>query len=332
VTTPNQPKPDGAYELGGGPYLYGKNHTEATIEAITRGRVLPKYQGAQNAFDTFYNTPLDIARGDIDDHTGQIETLRAEFDTITIHGVTRNITSNYTYLATQGTIRADVIVIGGGAGGGAGVWNAIVNGNRIGGYGGGGGGEVHFTIHGAALFNTDGTSRPIPILMGSGGAGASVNEGNGTGGGNTSIDGIIAYGGQGGTWGGNGAGGGGGGFGMVPGGFGANGSPDSLSNVELYGGGGAGGRGATGSSGTASVGGRGGLNPGGTAGQPAPAAKTITATGGGGGGGGVYQGTGGAGAAPGGGGGGGGGGSNTGNWGRGGVGATGIVLIIERMV
>lgn len=267
----------------------------------------------------------------INDHTQTIQELRAEVDTLTIHGTARTLSGDGTYLATPGTVRAEVIMLAGGAGGGTGAWN-VLGGSQNGGFGGGGGGEVHFTINGAALFNEDGSPRPIAVTIGRGGQGATVNEGGGTGGGNTTFDGIIAYGGQGGTW-GNGSGGGAGGFGLVKGGFGSGGSPDSLSGYELYGGGGAGGRGAGGNSGGGgSAGGRGGLNPGGTVGNNAPTAPLVTATGGGGGGGGAYQANGGAGSAPSGGGGGGGGAGSNANRGFGGPGAQGIIFIIERMV
>lgn len=323
MTFPNQPKPDGAYELGGGEYRYGKLQTEESIIAITRGRTLPKYTAAQAGLKVTYKDPID-------QHTASITQLRAEVDTLTIHGTARTFTSNYTYLATPGTVRAEVIMLAAGAGGGTGKWD-IFGSNQLGGFGGGGGGEVHFTINGTALFNEDGSARPIPIIIGAGGAGATVNEGGGVGGGNTTFDGIICYGGQGGTWGG-GSGGGAGGFGLVRGGSSNNGFPDSLSGYELYGGGGAGGRGSTNGA-TGSSGGRGGLNPGGDAnGNNAPTAPLVTATGGGGGGGGAYRGRGGNGSAPSGGGGGGGASGAVSTIGAGGNGAVGIVFIIERMV
>lgn len=326
MTTPNMPKPDGAYELGGGEFRFGQAQTEATVRAITRGNTLPKYTAAQAALKVTYKDPID-------EHGASITQLRAEVDTLTIHGMARTFSSNYTYLATPGCVRAEVILLAGGAGGGPGRWDGVLSGNRHGGYGGGGGGEVHFVINGTALFNTDGSPRPIDLVVGAGGAPGYANESNGTGGGNTLFDGVPAYGGQGGTWGGNAAGGGTGGFGLVRGGSSANGSPDSLSGYELYGGGGAGGRGNGGNAGGGSAGGRGGLNPGGAAGgYSAPLAPLVTATGGGGGGGGAFGGPGGAGSAPSGGGGGGGGGSNSGNFGPGGPGAQGLILVIERMV
>lgn len=327
MTTPGMPAPDGAYQLGqgGGTYKYGQDYDETNISQITRGKVLPKFQNAQNGYKTQYNDPID-------NHDNQINELRAEVDTLTIHGSARTLSGTGQFMATPGTVRAELIMIAGGAGGGAGRWDALLAGNRHGGYGGGGGGEVHFIINGAALFEpgTD-TPRVIQYSIGAGGDGASANEGNGWGGGNTYFDGITAYGGQGGTRGG-GSGGGTGGFGLVNGGS-STGDPDSLSPVELYGGGGAGGRGNGGNAGGGSAGGRGGLNAGGSAGGGnAPLAPLITATGGGGGGGGAFGGRGGAGSAPGGGGGGGGGGTNSGNWGPGGIGAQGIIFVIERAV
>lgn len=278
-----------------------------------------------------YVSDLEI----INDHSQTIGQMRAELDQLTIHGAARVLTGDGYFYATPGTVKADVIMIAAGAGGGSGRWD-LLPGNQVGGSGGGGGGEVHFTIHGAALFNPDGTPKPIQYACGMGGGGATANGGHGTGGGNTSFDSITAYGGQGGQWAG---GGGAGGYGIVIGGSAAPDHDialrDSLSNFGLYGGGGAGGRGA--SSSVGAEGGRGGLNPGGSGGSggpggDAPLPSSLAPTGGGGGGGGANGQRGGNGAAPGGGGGGGGRGAagGAGTVGLGGHGANGTIYVIER--
>lgn len=304
--------------------------------------------GAVGAVMGGFGTVLDAIFGTIDndyvadlpivnDHSQTIGQMRAELDQLTIHGMARVLTGDGYYHATPGTVRAEVIMIAAGGGGGTGRWD-LAPGNHIGGSGGGGGGENHFTIHGSSLFEDDGSPRAIPYFCGAPGNGGQSNDASGNGGGNTTFDGIPVYGGQGGRrHGGLGVGG----YGIVNGGSATPDADisqiDSLSGFGLFGGGGAGGRGASGS-GNGSPGGRGGLNPGGAAGigngrgGDAPLVAPSVPTGGGGGGGGGYQNDGGTGAFPGGGGGGGGTGRSAGAGavGKGGMGAQGSIYIIER--
>lgn len=333
MTTPNMPAPDGAYQLstGGGPYRYGKDHTESTVRALTRGATVPKMQAAQDAFRENYRDPIN-------EHTRTIGEIRAEMEQMTIHGLARVLTGDGFYYASPGTISVDLVMIGAGGAGGVGSWNAIA-GSRGGGSGGGGGGENHFTIYGTGLFNTDGTPRAIPYACGAPSTGGQTNEQGGQGGGNTTFDGISVYGGGGGRAGG---GDGVGGYGIVPGGSASPdaevGARDSLSAFGLYGGGGAGGRGGSGGSSAGEIGGRGGLNAGGAGGLAgaqggdAPPVSKSAPTGGGGGGGGGTQGAGGHGAFPGGGGGGSGGAGSAAAQKPGGNGAQGVIYVIERGV
>lgn len=278
-----------------------------------------------------YVSDLDV----INDHSRTIGEMRAELDQLTIHGMARVLTGDGFFYATPGTVRADLVMIAAGGAGGTGAWN-LISGSRSGGSGGGGGGENHFVIHGSALFDpVTGMPRAIPYSCGAPSTGGAGNESSGQGGGNTTFDEIVVYGGQGGRYHG---GAGVGGYGIVNGGSAApDADPalrDSLSAAGLYGGGGAGGRGATGA-GASQPGGRGGLNPGGAGvtsghGLNAPPVSRSAPTGGGGGGGGALHGRGGDGAFPGGGGGGSGGASAVGNIQPGGNGAPGVIYVIER--
>jgi hypothetical protein len=286
----------------------------------------------------------------ITDHSHSITTLQNQFNQLILQGEATVFVGNGLYTPTAGIKSIDVILVGAGAGGGAGVWNVIAA-NRFSGGGGGGGGEVHTNIP-ASLLPVDGSGNftPIAITVGAGGTGGVADFAPGGGGGNTIFGSggasLTAGGGNGGACGGNpdGSGiGGTGGAGMIPGGNGGTGASESsaggngtaggnsTSAYDLHGGGGGGGGGA-GFGGAGAGGGVGGISPGGLAGSPGgdgTIPSAIVATGGGGGGGGISEGArGGDGAAPGGGGGGCGGGiSQRGS--RGGNGGNGCVWIVE---
>lgn len=305
------------------------------------------FSGFENVVQAIFGTVNDDyvrQLPTITDHTQSITEIRAELEAATIFGNARVFTSNATYYATPGTIEALVIAIGAGGGGASGRWDLLPS-QQWGGAGGGGGGETHFTIPGNLLFDSNGDSKAIPIVVGAAGVGAAATNSPGHGGGHTSISGVIAGGGNGGaaaTFNGGGAGG----IGVIRGGDGGSATDgdygpstrggDSIASFgELYGGGGGGGAGASGWVGESPwrPGGAGGVAPGGqSSGASGSEPADIVATGGGGGAGraGFSAGSAGSGAYPGGGGGGGGCGSNSGNWSAGGSGGDGIVFVIER--
>lgn len=340
MTSPVGGPPEGAFVVGG---RFGQDITEESAKHMMSNGVKTSFGKTQVAFKKEYN---DVR----DDHTKQITELRQEFDQMTIWGNSRTFTGRGTYRASPGTIRAEVIMIGSGAGGGAGAWNAILGASSGG--GGGGGGENHFVIPGAALFEEDGTPKAIAIEIGEGGAGGQTTRANGWGGGNTSILDIIVGGGSGGSGADAGGAGGAGGFGMIPGGDGGSmgwletvgdnnyvshpttPGGSSISPYDMHGGGGGGGAGGTTNSAYSegSKGGNGGVAPGGQYGRPDGSKPSALLPTGGGGGWGTnlsWGGSGGSGGFPGGGGGGGAAGRGSNSWSRGGPGANGIIWIIE---
>lgn len=343
MTTPSGESAVGA--LGPGGFAAWQAMTEADAKAIMSGGAKAKFSGAQNAFKT-NGVPLSQQLEIINDHTAQIDELRAEFEQTTIWGTARTFTSNNTYLASPGTVRVEVVMVGAGGGGAMGKWFAL-NADQGGGSGGGGG-ENHFTIPGSLLFDSSGDPIPIPIIVGAGGEGGQVTENPGTGGGNTVIKDITAGGGVGGLFHTGMYSGGAGGTGMIPGGRGGtsyytdgstNFSPtaggNSVSPYDLHGGGGGGGGGGSGSffGGQGQFGGAGGVSSGGiNAHWDGYPPSTLLTTGGGGGRGANTNsgGTAGHGAVPGGGGGGGGGANSAAGLAKGGNGGQGIIWLIER--
>ncbi|WP_306358899.1 MULTISPECIES: hypothetical protein [unclassified Nocardia] len=338
MTTPGQGAPDGAFVVGG---RYGQNLTEESAKAIMKGGVVSSFESAQGVAHGAYNNRID-------DHANSITELRNAFEQLVLQGRAIVYTRNSSYTPSPDILSVEVIIIGAGGGGSSGSYDALVEGVRSGG-GGGGGGETHTSIPASLLEkNTDGSFKPIRIVIGSGGAGASQDRNYGASGsdslfgpevGSDDREWLLGGGGQGGQWGAPGPVAQGG-VGMIPGGNGGRGGAGntrgtaptpSVSAYALYGGGGGGGSGGSplwaGTAGAA-----GGISPGGAAANPGWAGRSpaqIVATGGGGGGGG-HSGNygGGSGGFP----GGGGGGSACAANGAttGGAGATGICYVIER--
>lgn len=347
MTSPDRAQPEGA--IGIGQFRSWQLMTEADAKAQMSGGVRTSFNNAQNKFKTSGRS-LSEQLAIVNDHTQQIEELRAELGQLTIWGNSRVFTSNNTYYASPGTIRAEVIMLGAGAGGGAGRYDYVLGAG--GASGGGGGGENHFVIPGSVLFDSQGNAKAIPIIIGAGGTGAQETRGAGQGGGNTQILDIIVGGGNGGSYaqstippp---------GGFGMIPGGDGGRtywiestgesssvvhpqtAGGGSVSPYDMHGGGGGGGAGGDKGNNQYSVGtngGNGGVSPGGRQSSPNGSNPSeLLATGGGGGWGqnGNWGGTAGHGGFPAGGGGGGCGGGGPDSWGRGGNGAPGCIWIIE---
>ncbi|MEV0367496.1 hypothetical protein [Nocardia fusca] len=283
----------------------------------------------------------------INDHSESITDLQEAIEQLILQGAAIKFVSNNTYTPAVGVVSVDVILIGAGAGGSSGSYDALNSGTRSGG-GGGGGGETHVNVP-ASLLPVDGGGNflPIQIVVGAGGDGAAGDQGVGQGGGHTYFGPevgsaaqpwLMAGGGTGGSW-GNIPPVSPGGIGMIPGGDGGpgggpGGAPGagehSTSAFDLHGGGGGGGGGYAQAYGGAGSGGGGGISPGGSPGNPGQPPSTIVATGGGGGGGGPSGNLGGAdGAYP----AGGGGGSACSIAGAttGGDGGDGVVYVIERM-
>ncbi|WP_028478703.1 hypothetical protein [Nocardia sp. CNY236] len=339
MTTPGQNAPDGAFVVGS---RFGQDITEESAKVMMKGGVVSSFENAQGVAHSTYNNVID-------DHSQQLVDLTEAVEKLVLQGSALVFYDNDTYTPSPGIVAVDVILIGAGGGGSSGSYDIFVHGTRSGG-GGGGGGETHTSIPASLLpVNADGSYKPIQIIIGAGGAGASVDSNFGAGGGHTHFgpqvgvagqSWLLGGGGQGGMWGNNGPVALGG-VGMVPGGDGASGlgrdSPatgpgTSSSPFDLHGGGGGGGRGAATAYGAATPGGGGGISPGGAPGVPGAPGKSpseIVATGGGGGGGGA---SGNAGGGPGGYPGGGGGGSACSGVGAtfGGKGADGVLYVIER--
>lgn len=356
------PLPDGSYTVRPG-QRWGQDQTSEGIHDNIRARATDPFGRAQNNLwgeggflgmlisaltnGLFFNlggasTYTAQQYATMNDHTRQIEALVAAFDQLVLQGNAIVFTSNNTYYPTSGIVSIDVIILGAGAGGGAGRWD-IVGTNRAGGGGGGGGGEVHATVPASLLDKApDGSFTGIPIFVGAGGGGAPGPETVGQGGGDSSFSNFLTAGGGvgGGYWINPYATGGLGGSGMIRGGSGGrgaslNGSPalgtaggDSTSAYDLHGGGGGGG-GGRGFSGPATAGGTGGISRGGLPGKPGTAPSSVVATGGGGGGGASGAGSNSVGGYPSGGGGGGAGGSGPGEV-AGFAGGAGRVYVIER--
>lgn len=343
MTSPDGSIPVGS--LGRGLFRAQQLQTEAEAKAKLTNGALGKWQGAQDNFKT-NGQSLSEQLAKVNDHSRSIETLVEQFNQLILQGNAIVFASDNTYTPTEGITSIDVIILGAGAGGGAGQYNVIAN-WVSGGGGGGGGGEVHTTIPATLLpRNADGTFKPIAITVGEGGEPGVGSDNPGRGGGDTRFGDWLAAGGGLGGGGGrpqNPGIGGGGGAGMIPGGNGGNGSVGSslrstaggasTSPYDLHGGGGGGGGGGSipAIEVAGSNGGIGGISPGGTVNMPGVAPSKVIATGGGGGGGGMYDGkSGGSGAYPSGGGGGGAGRQHGGN-GAGGVGGAGLIFVIERM-
>lgn len=329
--------------LGGGLIALVLSFIGAAIAAILGGfaTVLDAIFGSVND-DYIAGLPT------ITNHSNSITTLRAQFNQLILQGNAIVFDSNNTYTPSEGILSIDVILIGAGGGGSSGSYDAFTEGSRSGG-GGGGGGETHANIPASLLpKNGDGSFKPIQIVIGMGGAGASVDSNYGAGGGhskfgpevgNTGQEWLLGGGGNGGAWGAPGPIAQGG-VGMIPGGNGGRGAysnvpptapTSSVSAYDLHGGGGGGGAGG-GANGIGTAGGAGGISPGGnpgSPGNPGSSPATIIATGGGGGGGGI-SGTvgGGTGAFPA--GGGGGSACNVGGATTGGAGGNGRCYVIER--
>lgn len=285
----------------------------------------------------------------IQDHSHTLTTLVAQFNQLILQGNAIVFTSNNTYVPTDDVLWVEFIIIGAGAGGGAGRWDLIAD-QRGGGGGGGGGGEVHVKVPSALLPTSGGHFSGIQILVGAGGSGGTSSGNAGSGGGNTSVGPIsgspwlIGGGGNGGAGGGTPGGrvGGPGGTGMIPGGTGGTGGlglasnpstagGNSVSAYSLNGGGGGGGGGGSDNGNIGSAGGAGGISAGGTVANPGGAGtapSSIVATGGGGGAGALDgANNGGAGAYP---AGGGGGGSGTlSSNGNGANAGNGVVFVVE---
>ncbi|MEU3011045.1 hypothetical protein [Nocardia asteroides] len=300
-----------------------------------------------NTADNAYVAGLPI----INDHTQSLADLTEAVEQLILQGNALVYFDNDEYTPNPNVVAVEVILIGAGGGGSSGSHDALISGTRSGG-GGGGGGETHVTIPASLLpTNPDGSYKAIQIIIGAGGNGAPADPQFGQGGGHTRFgpevgsaaqSWLLGGGGQGGTWANNpvaalgGAGmipGGNGDAGMGPDGSGI-GAGNSTSAFSLNGGGGGGGRGFCAGRGPGSTGGSGGISPGGPAATPvggtgSSPSEIVATGGGGGGGGGSGNNGGGTGGYPG--GGGGGAACQAGGAGHGGVGADGILYIIERM-
>lgn len=255
------------------------------------------------------------------------------------------LTENGDWVAPAWARTIEAVVVGGGGAGGGGAFGA--SGDRYGGGGGGAGGVS------AAIWSADRLHGPLSVIVGVGGSGGSIANGEGGGNSSLSLGGVIIL---------SAAGGGGGARGDASsgaGGAGGSGAPrsnrggdsrlgaagevgESDNRTDAPGGGGAGGAlpssgaaragGSGGDGGVQAVrasGGVGGSGGGGWGGWSAPLPGLHWSGGGGGGGGAATSGSGHAGGAAGavGGGGGGGGGAGVTAGGTGGAGAGGVIWL-----